>query len=67
MVTMAAMPKRNGIAIDLLADPTRRRIVSLLALGAGEPSKLAAERVSSRRVARAACCRAVPDRREPLP
>jgi len=40
---MAVMPKRNGIGIDLLADPTRRRIVSLLALGVGEPSKLARE------------------------
>src|SRR6476469_7323266 len=45
---MAAMPKRNGIGIDLLADPTRRRIVSLLALGLGEPSKLAREMGLSR-------------------
>ena len=37
------MPKRNGHGIDLLADPTRRRIVALLALGQGQPSKLAAE------------------------
>ena len=42
------MPKRNGIGIDLLADPTRRRIVSLLALGVGQPSKLAAEMGLSR-------------------
>jgi len=37
------MPKRNGQGIDLLADPTRRRIVALLALGQGQPSKLATE------------------------
>ena len=37
------MPKRNGSGIDLLADPTRRRIVALLALGHGRPSKLATE------------------------
>lgn len=37
------MPKRNGIGIDLLADPTRRRIISLVALGHGEPSKIAVE------------------------
>lgn len=37
------MPKRNGIGIDLLADPTRRRLVSLIALGLGQPSKLAKE------------------------
>ena len=37
------MPKRNGQGIDLLADPTRRRIVALLALGLGQPSKLAKE------------------------
>jgi len=37
------MPKRNGNGIDLLADPTRRRIVALLALGTGRPSKLAVE------------------------
>src|SRR3954454_13045458 len=32
------MPKRNGIGIDLLADPTRRSIVALLALGTGKPA-----------------------------
>lgn len=32
------MPKRNGHGIDLLADPTRRGIVALLALEAGRPS-----------------------------
>ncbi|HUG48036.1 MAG TPA: ArsR family transcriptional regulator [Candidatus Limnocylindria bacterium] len=37
------MPKRNGSGIDLLADPTRRRIVALLALGVGRPSKVALE------------------------
>ena len=42
------MPKRNGEGIDLLADPTRRRIVAQLALAtgkpkAGEPTRLAKE------------------------
>lgn len=37
------MPKRNGQHIELLADPTRRRIVALLALGVGRPAKIAAE------------------------
>lgn len=37
------MPKRNGQGIDLLADPTRLRIVSLLALGTGAPTKIAKE------------------------
>jgi|SRR5215218_993561 len=37
------MPKRNGEGIDLLADPTRRRIVSLIALGEGRPAKIAKE------------------------
>jgi DNA-binding transcriptional ArsR family regulator len=37
------MPKRNGSGIELLADPTRRRIVALLAVAQLSPSKLAAE------------------------
>ena len=37
------MPKRNGAGIELLADPTRRRIVALLALGHRRPTKLAEE------------------------
>src|SRR5688572_11382310 len=37
------MPKRNGIGIALLADPTRRAIVALLALGVGQPAKIAQE------------------------
>lgn len=37
------MPKLNGRGIDLLADPTRRAIVALLALGVGQPSKIAKE------------------------
>lgn len=37
------MPKRNGHGIDLLADPTRRAIVALLALGVGQPSMVARE------------------------
>ncbi len=40
---MAAMPKRNGTGIDLLADPTRRAIVALVALGVGQPSMIAKE------------------------
>jgi DNA-binding transcriptional ArsR family regulator len=38
-----AMPRRNGTGIDLLADPTRRRIVSLLALNVFRPAKIARE------------------------
>jgi DNA-binding transcriptional ArsR family regulator len=38
-----AVPKRNGTGIDLLADPTRRRIVGLLAIRPRRPSSLAAE------------------------
>jgi DNA-binding transcriptional ArsR family regulator len=37
------MPRRNGNGIDLLADPTRRRIIALLALGPLRPSKVAQE------------------------
>lgn len=37
------MPKRNGPGIELLADPTRRRIIGLLALRALRPSTIAAE------------------------
>jgi DNA-binding transcriptional ArsR family regulator len=37
------MPRRNGIGIDLLADPTRRRIIGLLAVRPRRPSSLAAE------------------------
>jgi DNA-binding MarR family transcriptional regulator len=37
------MPRRNGEGIELLADPTRRRIVALLALNIGRPSKIAKE------------------------
>jgi DNA-binding transcriptional ArsR family regulator len=42
------MPKRNGLGIELLADPTRRRIIAALALGPRRPSSLAAELGSSR-------------------
>ncbi len=35
------MPKRNGPGIELLADPTRRRIVAELALCPQRPSGLA--------------------------
>jgi DNA-binding transcriptional ArsR family regulator len=37
------MPKRNGHGIDLLADPTRRAIVALLALNVGQPTRIAKE------------------------
>jgi DNA-binding MarR family transcriptional regulator len=37
------MPKRNGAGIELLADPTRRRIVGLLALHPHRPATIARE------------------------
>ena len=37
------MPKRNGSGIALLADPTRRKIVALLALRPRRPSVIAEE------------------------
>jgi DNA-binding transcriptional ArsR family regulator len=37
------MPRRNGTAIALLADPTRRRIVQLIAMHPRRPSALARE------------------------
>lgn len=37
------MPKRNGPGIELLADPTRRRIIAALAISPRRPSGLAAE------------------------
>lgn len=37
------MPKRNGAGIELLADPTRRKIVAAIALRPRRPSSLAAE------------------------
>ena len=37
------MPKLNGSGIDLLADPTRRRIIALIAINQGRPSKIAKE------------------------
>ncbi len=37
------MPKRNGTGIELLADPTRRRIIALLAVRPRRPSVLAKE------------------------
>jgi DNA-binding transcriptional ArsR family regulator len=45
----AAMPKRNGRAgIELLADPTRRRIIAALAVCPRRPSSLASELKFSR-------------------
>jgi DNA-binding transcriptional ArsR family regulator len=37
------MPSRNGVGIDLLADPTRRKIMALFALGQFRPAKIAAQ------------------------
>ena len=37
------VPKRIGSGIELLADPTRRRIIALLAVRALRPSTIAAE------------------------
>jgi DNA-binding transcriptional ArsR family regulator len=37
------MPKRHGPGIELLADPTRRRIIAFLALRPQRPSVVAAE------------------------
>jgi DNA-binding transcriptional ArsR family regulator len=37
------MPARNGTGIELLADPTRRRIVALLAQGHLQSAKVAAK------------------------
>lgn len=37
------MPKRNGAGIELLADPTRRRIIAALAVCPRRPSSLATE------------------------
>jgi DNA-binding transcriptional ArsR family regulator len=37
------MPRRNGPGIELLADPTRRRIIAALALCPRRPSSLATE------------------------
>jgi DNA-binding transcriptional ArsR family regulator len=39
----AAMPKRTSSGIELLADPTRRSIVAILALRPSRPSRIAAE------------------------
>jgi DNA-binding transcriptional ArsR family regulator len=36
-------PKRNGQGIELLADPTRRRIIALLAIRPRRPSTIATE------------------------
>jgi DNA-binding transcriptional ArsR family regulator len=37
------MPRRNGPGIELLADPTRRRIIAALAISPRRPSRLATE------------------------
>ncbi len=38
---MGDMPKRNGTGIELLADPTRRRIIAILAIRPWRPAALA--------------------------
>ena len=43
MLPVADMPKRNGPGIELLADPTRRQIIAVLALGPRRPTSLAKE------------------------
>jgi DNA-binding transcriptional ArsR family regulator len=42
------MPRRNGPGIELLADPTRRRIIAALAISPRRPASLAAELCLSR-------------------
>jgi DNA-binding transcriptional ArsR family regulator len=37
------MPKKNGQGIELLADPTRRRLIAAIAVRPRRPSSLAAE------------------------
>lgn len=37
------MPRRNGTGIELLADPTRRRIIALIAVRPRRPSAVARE------------------------
>lgn len=37
------MPSRNGVGIELLADPTRRAIVALIAVGVRRPWQIARE------------------------
>ena len=43
MLRSIEMPKRNGLGIELLADPTRRRIIAVLAVCPRRPSSLASE------------------------
>ena len=42
-VSLFGMARRNGSGIELLADPTRRRIVALLALHPARSSQIASE------------------------
>ena len=37
------MPSRNGVGMELLADPTRRAIVALIAVGVRRPARIARE------------------------
>lgn len=43
MLRSIDMPKRNGLGIELLADPTRRRIIAALAVCPRRPSSLATD------------------------
>jgi DNA-binding transcriptional ArsR family regulator len=43
IATIPSMPKRMAQGIELLADPTRRRIMGLIALHPRRPSGIAAE------------------------
>lgn len=37
------MPRKNGVGIELLADPTRRRLIAAIAIRPRRPSSLATE------------------------
>jgi DNA-binding transcriptional ArsR family regulator len=49
--TVTLMPRRNGPGIALLADPTRLRIIALIALRPRRPSAIASELDISRSAA----------------
>ena len=54
---ISSVPKRIGSGIELLADPTRRRIIALLAVRALRPSTIAAEIGLSRPAVELDSCR----------
>jgi DNA-binding transcriptional ArsR family regulator len=43
MASFRSMPRRNGFGIELRADPTRRRIITLIAISPRRPSAVARE------------------------